>query len=190
VKIGAENKKKVRLMAALLAILALVFFYNFKDSVLGTSASAHPSVPVAQAPRKTANVLPAPDGSDPRLRLDILDTSRRVKYEAGGRNIFAMGAIAIPTPEVPVKSTTPIGPPPPPPPPPPPNFHLVYYGYASKPGEPKKIFLQPEGGGPVSIAAQGDIVNRRYRVVQIQPNQVVLEDVLTHDRQSVSITVK
>jgi hypothetical protein len=189
VKIGAENKKEVRLMVALLAVLALVFFYNFKDSIWGTSASAHPSVPSVQPQPKTANVLPAPDGTDPRLRLDILDTSRRVKYEAGGRNIFAMGAIAIPTPEVPVKNTSPT-PPPPPPTPPPPNFHLLYYGYASKPSEPKRIFLQPEGGGQVFIAAQGDIVNRRYRVVQIQPNQVVLEDVLTHDHQTVPITVK
>jgi len=189
VKIGAENKKKVRLMAALLAVLALVFFYNFKDSVLGTSASAHPSVPVTQAPRKTANVLPAPDGSDPRLRLDILDASRKVKYEAGGRNPFAV-TIEIPPISSSVKTTTPPPPPTPPPTPPPPNFHLLYYGYASKPGEPRTIFLQPEGGGQVFIVAQGQIVNRRYRVVQIQPNQVVLEDVLTHDRQSVPLTVK
>jgi hypothetical protein len=190
VNIGAENKKQVRLMAALLAVLALVFFYNFKDSIWGTSASAHPSAPVTQPQPKTANALPAPDGSDPRLRLDILDASRRVKYEAAGRNPFAMGAvIEIPTMVAspkpgPTVSPTPL------PPPPPPKIPLLYYGYASKPGEPRKIFLQPEGGGQVFIAAQGGIVDRRYRVVQIQPNQVVMEDVLTNNRQPIPLTVK
>lgn len=187
--IGAENKKQVRLMVALLAALALVFFYNFKDSIWGTSASAHPSAPVTPPQQKTASALPAPDGSDPRLRLDILDNSRRVRYEAGGRNIFAMGAIAMPTPVGPVKMASP-PPTPPPTPTPPPKIPLLYYGYASKPGEPRRIFLQPEGGGQVFIAAQGDIVNRRYRVVQIQPNQVVMEDVLINNRQSIPLTVK
>jgi hypothetical protein len=191
VNIGAENKKQVRLMAALLAVLALVFFYNFKDSIWGTSASAHPSTPVTQPQQpKTASAMPASDGSDPRLRLDILDGSRRVKYEAGGRNIFAMGAIPIPTPEGSIRTANPTPPPPPPTPPPPPKIPLLYYGYANKPGEPRKIFLQPEGGGQVFIAEQGQIVNRRYRVVQIQPNQVLMEDVLTNNRQPIPLTVK
>jgi hypothetical protein len=189
VNIGAENKKQVRLMAALLAVLALVFFYNFRDSIWGTSASAHPSAPVTQPQPKTAGALPAPDGSDPRLRLDILNNSRRVKYEASGRNIFAMGAPDIPKIVAPPK-LDPTGPTPTPTPPPPPKIPLLYYGYASKPGEPRRIFLQPEGGGQVFIAAQGDIVNRRYRVVQIQPNQVVMEDVLTNNRQPILLTVK
>jgi len=189
VNIGAENKKQVRLMAALLAVLALVFFYNFRDSIWGTSASAHPSAPVTQPQPKTAGALPAADGSDPRLRLDILNNSRRVKYEAGGRNIFAMGPVAMPTPAASVK-LTPAPPTPPPTPPPPPKIPLLYYGYASKPGEPRTIFLQPEGGGQVFIAAQGQIVNRRYRVVQIQPNQVLMEDVLTNNRQPIPLTVK
>jgi hypothetical protein len=120
------------------------------------------------------------------LRLDILEASRKVKYEAGARNPFAMGAIPIiPTP-FPVKGT-PTPPPGPTPTPPPPPIPLKYYGFASKPGEPKRIFLQPEGGEQVYIAAQGDIVNRRYRVIQIQPTSVLMEDVLSGNRQSIKV---
>ena len=71
--------------------------------------------------------------------------------------------------------------------PPPPPIPIKYYGLVSKPGEPKRIFLQPEGKEQVYISAQGEIVDRRYRVVQIQPTSVVMEDVLTGNRQTIQV---
>lgn len=191
-KIGAENKKQVIAMAVLLALAIPLLLYNFKGLWWGSNASAAPSAPAAAPHTKTAGALPAQDNSDPRLRFDILEASRKVKYEAGGRNIFTMEA-KIEPPIKDVRSKPPIGPdlpPTPAPPPPPPPIPIKYYGFASKPGEPKKVFLQQQGAEEVFVAGQGDIVARRYRVVQIAPNSVTMEDVLTSNRQPIPLTVK
>ncbi|MGZ4843904.1 MAG: hypothetical protein ACXVK3_06150, partial [Candidatus Angelobacter sp.] len=86
-KIGAENKKQVRWMIALLAIALLVGIYNLVD--FGTSSAASPSpaasTPGAQPTRKSSAPQVADSTLDPRLRLDILAVSQNKKYEAGGR---------------------------------------------------------------------------------------------------------
>ena len=97
-KIGAENKKQVRWMIALLAILLLVGIYNFVD--FGTSSANSPAPAPApatstqtttQTTKKSTSATQLPDSTlDPRLRLDILAASQNKKYEAGGRNIFRM----------------------------------------------------------------------------------------------------
>ena len=43
-KIGAENKKEVAIMAVLLTVLLVVGVYNFRDVLWGSSA-AEPSLP-------------------------------------------------------------------------------------------------------------------------------------------------
>lgn len=192
-QIGAENKKKVIAMAVLLAIGVALGIYNFKDFLWSSNASAAPSVPAAATsqPKPVAGVLPPQDTSDPRLRLDILETSRKVKHEPG-RNIFTMEVATIEKIAGDVRQQ-PWGPPPPPTPTPiptPPPIPINYYGFASKPGEPKKVFLQQKGAEEVYVVGLGDIVARRYRVVQIQANSVTMEDVLTNNRQQIPVTVK
>jgi hypothetical protein len=195
VKIGTENKKELITLAVLLAILIPVALYEF--NVFGASrASAAPSrsAPAAPAaPSKPAGSLRSQDSSDPRLRLDILSDSRKVKYEVGGRNIFTMEAVKIePTIVSPkAQNNQPFGPPPPPTPtptPPPPPIPIKYYGYANKSGDPRKVFLQQQGAEQIFVAGQGDIVARRYRVVQVTPNAVTMEDVLTSNRQTIPLT--
>ena len=197
-KIGAENKKQVRLMIALLAILLMIGIYNFVD--FGTSSAAAPAPAPAAAPstqtttqasRKATTAPQLPDNTlDPRLRLDILAASQSKKYEAGGRNIFRMEELK------PIEKTIadvrkPYGPDPEPtptPPPPPPPIPLKFYGFASKSSEPKRIFLADEG--EVFVARQGDIVERKYKVVQINNTSVVIEDMLNSNRQTVQMTAK
>jgi hypothetical protein len=187
-KIGAANKRQVIVMVVLLAIAIPLALYNFKGVWWGSNTSAAPPAPAAQT--KTGSALPARDGSDPRLRLDILEASRKVKYEAGGRNIFIMEAVPVPTPVAPLRPSGPPAPDTPTPTPPPPPIPLNYYGYANKPGESRKIFLQQKGSQELFVAAQGDIVARRYRVVQFTPNSVTMEDVLTNNRQVIQLTVR
>jgi hypothetical protein len=116
-----------------------------------------------------------------------LDNSRKVKLEASNRNPFAMGLTPMPTPIVGVRpdaTPTPL----PPTPTPTPRIPIKYYGFvSSRPGEPRKIFLQPEGKEQVYIAQLGDIVDHRYRVVQIQLTSVVMEDVMTNSRQQIQV---
>ena len=73
-----------------------------------------------------------------------------------------------------------------PPIPPPPPITLKFFGFANRPGETKKVFLSQ--GEDVFIAAEGDIVDRRYRVVHISPTAVDVEDVINNNRQSLPLT--
>jgi hypothetical protein len=193
VKIGTENRKQVIALAVLVAIAIPLLLYNFKDTLWGSNASAAPSVPTLASTTRPGGGLPTQDSSDPRLRLDILEASRKVKYEAGGRNIFTMEA-AIPAVEGPgvrqqgkdytVTFWTPT------PTPTPLPIPIKYYGFASKPGETKKVFLQQTGVEEVFVVRQGDIVARRYRLVQISSNSVTMEDVLTANRQQIPLTIR
>ena len=197
-KIGADNKKEVRWMIALLAILLLVGIYNFVD--FGTSSAAAPAPAPAtstqtatQTPQKPAGAQQLPDSTlDPRLRLDILAASQSKKYEAGGRNIFRMEEIKrFQQMQGSVRQNAEMGPPAPPTPtptPPPPPIPLKFYGFASKGSEPKRIFLADEG--EVFVARQGDIVERKYKVIQINNTSVVIEDMLNSNRQTIQVTAK
>ena len=178
-------------MLALLAIAIPLALYQF-TGVFGTSAAAPPAPATkgaATAQKKPGIVQASPNTLDPTLHTGILEASRRVKYQAGGRNIFRMEALPLPTPNSQVRMTpTPYVTPTPPPAPPPPPIPLKFYGFASKSNEPKRIFL--EESGSVFIAKQGDIVDRRYKVVQILKTSVLIEDVLTNHRQSIALTAK
>jgi len=116
----------------------------------------------------------------------LLKDSEETKYSGSGRNIFTAAAEPIPRPKGngTTDKTAVVHTPPPPPPPPP--ITLKFFGFASKPGEPKRIFLSQDGD--VFIASEGDIINRRYRVLRITGTAVEIEDVLNNNRQSIPLT--
>lgn len=200
-QIGTENKTKT-IIACVLGGIAVIYVAITIFGSSKPSASAPPTVVQATAPEPSSPV-PAPvptrpsaakggraatagtfSSLDPRLRLDILQQSEGTQYEGKGRNIFL--AYEEPKIEAPVKTVqveVPQGPPPPPPPPP---ITLKFFGFASKPGEPKKVFLSQ--GEDIFIAAEGDIVNRRYKVVRINAASAEIEDVLYNNRQSIPLT--
>lgn len=189
-KLGAENKKQVRWMIALLAIALMVGIYNLAD--FGTSSASSPASSRAGSQAKTAgaNQTTLADSTiDPRFHgREILDRSQRIQYE-NGRNIFRMEEPKIETSIA--SPRVPMGPnqaPTPTPTPPPPPILLKFYGFASKPNEPKRIFLADEG--EVFIARQGDIVERKYKVVQINNTSVLIEDVLNNNRQPIPLTAR
>jgi hypothetical protein len=192
VKIGAENKKQLRFMIALLAILLLVGIYNFVD--FGTSSAASPapatSTQVAPSSKKSSTAQIADNTLDPRLHVPELAASQNVKYEAGGRNIFRMEEVKqLDKTIASVRGPYTVEPPPTPTPtPPPPPIPLKFYGFASKPTEQKRIFLDDEG--EIFVARQGDIVERKYKVVQINNTNVIIEDVLNSNRQTIQLTAK
>jgi hypothetical protein len=201
-KLGTENRKKT--YAALgLGVLALIMVIYRISNPAGTSSSAPavntaPSNPVvagstaAPAARRTATSTRvafrkpvARPSIDPTLQLALLRASEDIKYTGKGRNIF-QAQIDIPKPIKNPVIETQKAPQPPPGPPPPPPINLKFFGFASKPGEPKRIFLSQ--GEDVFIAGEGDIVNRRYKVVHIGPASVEIEDVLNNNRQSIPLT--
>jgi hypothetical protein len=186
VQLGLENKKKTT-WAAVLAVVALLavayeFIPFFTDSSTPTS-SAQAAVPLpARAtarPTKKSGKKPRLENLDPTLRLDLLAASEKTQYEGNGRNIFVSHAEDVVIPH-PIAPGTPDGqtgnqyhtPMPPQAPP----IPLKFYGFASRTGEPKKIFLKL--GEDVFVAGEGEIVDRRYKVIRISPNSVEIQDVV------------
>ena len=191
-KVGTENKRKLYAMLGLmaLALFVLLRMFLFSGAPASTvTASAQTSVP---AQPEAANQIARGRGKnvaplDPTLQVDLLKNSEGAEYKGSGRNIFEAQA-AIPEPHNSVIAKTPQPPPQPivQTPPPPPPIPLKFFGFASRPGQPKTIFLA--NGEDVFIGKEGDIVNRRYKIVHISPSQVEIEDVLNNNRQTIPLT--
>ncbi len=181
------------MLAVLGAIALLTLGYEFWPSSpsAAPAAAQSSSTPAKPNMRRTASgkMVPVVEPRlDPTLDLKLLSQSEEIKYTGNGRNIFVAGSLAvIPTPKGPgVTDVQAGGLRPPPPPPPPPPINLKFFGFANRPGEAKKVFLSQ--GEDVFIAAEGDIVDRRYRVLHISPTAVDVEDVLNNNRQSLPLT--
>ncbi len=191
-ELGAESRNKtiaaISLMVLALILVALRFLPD-------SPAAANPPAPVVapepavrrnivrRSAGKKATVVSTEASLDPTLRYDWLKASEDTKYEGAGRNIFRAEEVVIPKPVAKVQVPAPVIPQGPPPPPP---INLKFFGFANKPGEPKKIFLSQ--GEDVFIAGEGDIVDRRYKILRITPVSVEVEDVLNNNRQSIPLT--
>jgi len=189
VEFGTKNRRQV-IALAVLGVVALIMFGRAIWPSAPPPPSTGPQVASSSgakpAVRRTASgklVKVTEPRLDPTLDLDLLRQSEQIKYAGTARNIFVAGSAPI---EPVRKSPEVAGPVVPPPPPPPPPINLKFFGFANKTGEAKKIFLS--SGEDIFIASEGDIVNRRYRVLHISPNAVDIEDVLNNNRQSIPLT--
>jgi hypothetical protein len=190
VKLGLENRKKAIWAAVLggLAILALAYEIIPFFAGGGTSASLASAPAPAAASHASSSGRKGSKGSkkaqtatnlDPTLQLRLLEGTEKTMYSGSGRNIFVSQAEPPPTPMgtgatdhpkiAPVVYT-------PPPVQQAPPIPLKFFGFASQPGEPKRIFLS--AGEDVFIAGEGEIVDRRYKVVRISPTSVEMQDVV------------
>ena len=195
-KLGTENRKELIALAVLGTLAVLAVAYVFWPSSSGTapaaatqSASATPGRPAARRTKSGKVIASAEPRLDPTLDLNLLKQSEEIKYAGNGRNIFVAGSVA--TIEKPkwngstdhnqqagIRRPPPVQPPPP--------ITLKFFGFANEPGEPKRAFLSQ--GEDVFIAGEGEIVDRRYRVVRISPTSVEMEDVLYNNRQNIPLT--
>lgn len=189
-KLGTENRTQLITLAVLvgIAILALAYEYWPSSPAAGPAAAQLASAPAKPAMRRTASgkMVPAlPPRLDPTLDLKLLSQSEEIKYAGNGRNIFVPYSVAvIPKPKKNGVTDQPVVYVPPPVPGPPP-ITLKFFGFANRPGETKKVFLVQ--GEDIFIAAEGDIVDRRYRVLHISPTAVDVEDVINNNRQSLPL---
>jgi hypothetical protein len=203
VKLGIENRKQKIAAAVLGVILLVVLGYEFIPSS-STNAS---TTPAAAAGFPESSPLKTPAGHhgsgstsgkkerpaqslDPTLHLQQLTAAEQIKYEGLGRNIFVSQAEEVVIPKVVGKANTddpaskPYAPPavaalPP--------IPLKFFGFSNQPGEPKKAFLSK--GEDIFIAEEGEIVDRRYKVVKISPVSVDIQDVVgSGPPQSIPLT--
>ncbi len=135
---------------------------------------------------------PDPSSIDPTLRLDLLARVQAVSMAGGVRNLFQFGAS--PAPKIDPTKITPVQPvivaptptPGPPPTPPPPPIPLKFYGYATPaPSGAKRVFLLD--GEDIIVAAEGQLVKSRYKLVRVGINSVVLEDMQFKHQQTLPL---
>jgi hypothetical protein len=203
--VGAESKPKLYAAVGLGAVLLIIAIIQV-PKFFGTSAPAPvpPPAPListatAPAPEPTGSSgvgrpahpheaiqLPSSSALDPTLHPEVMAQAEETTYSGNGRNIFSPNSaapVAIPKPTAPIR---PSGPPVPQGPPPPPAIDLKFYGYSSVQGGNRQIFLLH--GDDIFLAHEGDVVDRRYRVVAIRPFSVEIEDIPYHNTQSVPLS--
>ncbi len=126
---------------------------------------------------------------DPTLDLARLAQSEDVLYAGTGRNIFSAQS-APPVMPKPIAPPRPNGPGAntvvqnmPPPPPKPPAIDLKYFGYEmdDKNKTYRAFFMH---GEDVFIARSGEIVDHRYKVGAIRPQNVEITDLSYNNTQS------
>jgi hypothetical protein len=128
---------------------------------------------------------------DPTLHMEAMEATESLVYSGTGRNIFAPGpsrmeiAAALPRPLAkarpgPVGPVVPVnlGPPPKPP------INLKFFGTATQDGKKRALLL---AGDDVFLAAPGDIVQRRYKIVSIAANSITVEDMPNSNSQNLPL---
>jgi hypothetical protein len=136
---------------------------------------------------------------DPTLRTDLLAKLDAIRVEGGSRSLFDFSQPPAPPkpkgPPEPKIIPKPFGPQPPPveaakvepPKPPPTPIPLKFYGFISPQGSTTKraFFLDAED---IIVASEGELIKRRYKVVRIGVNSVVMEDVEQKHQQTIPLT--
>jgi hypothetical protein len=188
-KAGFEDRKKVYVVVGLLLFAGFLFFRIFNSGGNSTVAAAAPNPSLGAAGSAQAKRGQPPLNLDPTLRTSTLKTVESQEYKGSGRNIFEYAQAALPPVKAPVIPQPPKCPPdcpPPPGPPPPPPINLKFYGFASRPGEPTRIFLSE--GEDIFIGGEGDVINRRYKILHIGKTSVEIEDTQFNNRQTIPLT--
>jgi hypothetical protein len=142
-----------------------------------------------------------PTTIDPTLRTDLLAKLGNVPIQGGARALFEFSAA--PPPKAPdpgkiiptkpvsvVKPPVPVAPPAPSKPvepvkPQAPPIPLKFYGFTAARGGPKRgFFLENED---VYVANEGEVIKRRYKVVRISLNSVIMEDTEFKQQQTLPL---
>lgn len=197
-RLGTEDKKK-RWIAMIAVSVALTLFAHMVWQLASGPPSAPPppstatTAPPTQASGTTetsgrnAQHLESATSLDPTLHPEWMAMAENTVYTGTSRNIFSKDSLppsqTIEKPIASVRTGRPVltGPAPPPP------IDLKFYGFANEHNGHQLVFLLH--GEDIFIAGQGDIVDGRYKVLQIQSNSVVVEDLAYNDQQSLPLQV-
>jgi hypothetical protein len=203
IRLTPDQWKKGGIIAAFVLVMGGILYYQLRDP-----SAPPPAAPVVtETPAKTTTAVKAgasPSGNvakslgttsaqlDPTLRMEAMLVTESLVYSGTGRNIFSASSVPIETPK-PIASARPKpGPPPPPPPPqgppPPPPIELKFFGTATQPGGKKQAFLLH--GDDVYLASDGDIVQRKYRVISVGANSILVEDMANNNRQTLPLLAR
>jgi hypothetical protein len=213
IRLTPDQQKKGALMGGFALLAIGILYYQLRDDgpppspANPVAVSAPVTVPAPAA--KTVTAVPVPPGGvvggeakklgttsaqlDPTLRMEAMLVTESMVYSGSGRNIFSANSapVDIPKPIAPVRPKGPIGPViplPPPGPPPPPPIDLKFFGTASRADGGRMAFLLH--GDDVFLASDGDIVQRKYKVISVLANSIVVEDLANNNRQTLPLLAR
>jgi hypothetical protein len=195
-RLTADAQKKALAIGGFVAVAAGILYYQLSDD----SPAPRAQQPVAvQASRPAAsrssggvarNVGTASTQLDPTLKMGPMLVAEQLVYAGTGRNIFSASSAPIDIPK-PVASARPkVSAPvytPPPGPPPPPPIDLKFFGTETTSKGKRLAFLLH--GEDVFLAQDGEVVQRRYRILTVSANSVLVEDMTNNNRQSLPLIV-
>jgi hypothetical protein len=193
-----DSQKKSIAIGAFVVLALGILYYQLRDDSPAprpAQAIAAPqtvsSQPKATKSGEAKNVGTTAAQLDPTLKMGPMLVAERLVYSGSGRNIFSTTsapveipkpiAAARPKPVVPVYT-------PPPGPPPPPPIDLKFFGTATAANGRRQAFLLH--GDDVFLAADGDIVQRRYRVITVSANSILVEDMTNNNRQTLPLMAR
>jgi hypothetical protein len=202
-RLTADQQKKGAVIGVFVLVAVGILYYELRDDTPPPPvAPAVVTAPVKTAPAEKAAAAPSGNVAkslgttsaqlDPTLRMEAMLVTESLVYSGSGRNIFSASSVPvdIPKPVVPVRTKP--GPPPPPPPPPgpppPPPIDLKFFGTATGGDGRRAAFLLH--GDDVFLAADGDIVQRKYKVISISANSILVEDMANNNRQTLPLLAR
>lgn len=191
-RVGAENKRQVHLLAILGALvigMASFELYGSLASPRVPSVGYGARIGAGSQHAATESSALSEDALEPKLRLHQLARTEQVEYSSSGRNIFSVES-------VPVHIETPLAPPrpvievaaPAPLPPKAPAIDVKYLGYTQTPDKTYSAILVR---GDDSLSARsGEVIFHRFKVGSILPASVQLTDLTYNDTQTIIISDK
>lgn len=168
-----SQKRKGVLLGVLLAVAALVFYFDSRGSSLPDRVS------LIGKQRYTPLAV-----ENPELQHWKLEASRKTEYKSNGRDLFSE-TVPEPAPKpIPKPDPGPVVPADPPPPTLPAN--VKFFGYGTVPnGTAKRAFLTD--GEEVYIVSEGDILLGRFRILRIGNVSLEFEETATGRRNSTTL---
>ena len=202
IKLGADNKRNVVIVAVLLAVVAYLAITQIFSGPSRPVVTAPTPQGAPQHPRRAAANLkessPAESGQahklpsiglDPTLHLERLAASESIEYAGTGRNIFSMDstpmrvetalASARPRQQAAAAAYTA------PPAPRPPTIDLKYFGYSVASNGTRRAFLLH--GEDIFDAGVGEIVDHRFKVISIAPTGIQITDLGYNNTQTLPL---
>ena len=203
IRLTPDLQKKAGAIAGFVLVAAGILYYELRDDSPAPIAPVVVTAPAAAAPSAARRAAGSSGGGgaarkvgttsaqlDPTLRMEPMLVTESLVYSGSGRNIFSANSapLELPKPIASVRTKGPalqagpaqsMGPPPPPP------IDLKFFGTETTAQGLRTAFLLH--GDEVFLALNGDVVQRRYKIVSVLANSIVVEDLANNNTQTLPL---